>query len=328
MLGLGLQFKYVVLPEAVLLCSGLLLLAFLWWVPWRQVLGHGLLLIVTGLIPTGVVILYCWSAGILSAFLDANIAANAAYINVLPDTHQLLDGLHRGAAPLLPLVFGGAIGLALGWRIRRTEPWVAAALVWVVLWLVAAGLDVVLPLKFWPHYFNTLIPPLCLPAAFAVVSMAQQRVRSSAISAVSLALVLLVPAAYGDAAAMTKVRRRTLHDVPRLVADRIPTSARIGAVYVFNYEPIIYYLAEAPPPTRYVLLPADITTRELAAEVRRIMSLPPGYIVVTDSPVFPPPTEVQDFLEGELAKSYVLDGELIDSMTAEHVRLYRHGNTE
>jgi hypothetical protein len=287
------------------------------------VLGHGLLLIVAGLIPTGIVILYCWSAGILSAFLDANIAANAAYVSVLPDTDQMLDGLHRGAAPLLPLVLGGAIGLALGWRSRRTEPWVAAALAWVVVWLVAAGLDVVLPLKFWPHYFNALIPPLCLPAAFAVVTIAQQRGRSSAISATSLVLFLLVPAAYGGAADITKVRQRTLHDVPRLVADRIATSARIGTVYVFNYEPIIYYLVDAPPPTRYVLLPADITARELIAEVRRIMSLRPSHIVVTDSPVFFPPPEVQDIVEGELAKLYELDSEFIDSMTAEHVRLYR-----
>jgi hypothetical protein len=214
---LGLQFKSVVLPETVFLCSGLLLLAYLWLVPWRQVLGHGLLLIAAGLIPTGIVILYCWSAGILSAFLEANIAANAAYVSVLPDTDQLLDGLHRGAAPLLPLVLGGATGLALGWRSRRTEPWVAAALAWVVVWLVAAGLDVVLPLKFWPHYFNALIPPLCLPAAFAVVTIAQQRGRSSAISATSLVLFLLVPAAYGGAADITKSRsgklRFTLNDM-------------------------------------------------------------------------------------------------------------------
>src|SRR5260370_40110677 len=85
-LGLGLQVKYSVLPETVFLCSGLLLLAFLWLVPWRQVLGHGLLLIVAGLIPTGVVILYCWSAGVLSAFLGAHIAADAAFISVLPHT--------------------------------------------------------------------------------------------------------------------------------------------------------------------------------------------------------------------------------------------------
>ena len=324
MLGLGLQFKYVVLPETVLLCSGLLLLAFLWCVPWRQVLGHGLLLIVAGLIPTGIVILYCWSAGILSAFVDANLAGNASYISVLPDTHQLLDGLRRGAAPLLPLVFCGAVGLTLGWRIRRTEPWVTAALLWGVLWLIAAGLDVVLPLKFWPHYFNALIPPLCLQAAFAVIGVAQQRVRSSPIVAAILSLFLLVPAAYGDAVDMAKVLRRTLHDVPRLVADRIATSATIGTVYVFNYEPIIYYLANAPPPTRYLLLPADITARELAVEVRRIMSLQPSYIVVTDSPVFLPPSEIQDIVEVELAKAYLVDNELIDRMTAEHVRLYRH----
>jgi len=323
-LGLGLQFKYVVLPEAVLLCSGLLLLAFLWWVPWRQVLGHGLLLIVAGLIPTAVVILYCWSEGILAAFLDANIAANAAYISVLPDTHQLLDGLQRGAAPLLPLVFGAAIGLALGWRLRQTEPWIAGAMAWVGLWLVAAGLDVVLPLKFWPHYFNALIAPLCLSAAFGVCSMAQRRGRRSAISAASLALFLLVPAAYGDAADMIRVQRRTLHDLPRLVADRIATSARTDTIYVFNYEPIIYYLAHAPPPTRYVLLPTDITAGELAAEVRRIMSLQPSYVVVTDSPLFFLPPEVQDIVEGELAKIYVLDIEFIDRTTAEHVRLYRY----
>jgi hypothetical protein len=102
-------------------------------------------------------------------------------------------------------------------------------------------------------------------------------------------LFLLVPAAYLDAADMTKVRRRTLQDVPRLVADRISSSANIGTVYVFNYEPIIYYLADAPPPTRYVLLPADITACKLADEVRRIMRSRPSYIVVTDSPVFAPP---------------------------------------
>ena len=323
-LGLGLQFKYSMLPEAVLLCSGLLLLAFLWRVPWQQVVSHGLLLILTGLIPTVVVIFYCWRAGILAVFLDANFTANASYIRVLPDTHQLLDGLRRGAAPLLPMLFGGAIGLALGWQIRRTEPWDAATLGWVVLWLVSAGLDVILPLKFWPHYFNMLIPPLCLLAAFAVVAVWQQGGRSSAASAAGLALLLFVPAAYGDVTDMTKVRRRTLHDVPRLVAERIATSVGIGTVYVFNYEPVIYFLANVPPPTRYVLLPAEFGARELADEVQRNMNLRPYYIVVTDSPVVSLPPEAQDTVKDELAKSYVLDSEFIDSVTAEHVRLYRY----
>jgi len=31
----------------------------------------------------------------------------------------------------------------------------------------------------------------------------------------------------------------------------------------------------------------------------------------------------QDIVEGELAKSYALDSDFIDSITAEHVRLYR-----
>jgi hypothetical protein len=161
--------------------------------------------------------------------------------------------------------------------------------------------------------------------------MAQQRGRGSAVSAAGLVLFLLVPAAYGDVTDMTKVRQRTLHDVPRLVADRIAISARIGTVYVFNYEPIIYYLADAPPPTRYVLLPAEFGARELAAEVRRIMSLRPSYIVVTDAPLFFIPPEVQDIVQGELAKNYVLDSDFVSSLTAEHVRLYRyrvtHGGT-
>jgi hypothetical protein len=40
--------------------------------------------------------------------------------------------------------------------------------------------------------------------------------------------------------------------------------------------------------------------------------------------VFFPPPEVQGIVEGELAKIYELDSEFIDSMTAEHVRLYRY----
>jgi hypothetical protein len=40
--------------------------------------------------------------------------------------------------------------------------------------------------------------------------------------------------------------------------------------------------------------------------------------------VFLFPQEVQDIVEGELPKIYVLDSEFIDSVTAEHVRLYRY----
>src|SRR5260370_39937799 len=109
MLGLGLQFKYVVLPETVLLCSGLLLLVFLRWVSWRQVFGHGLLLIVAGLIPTGLVILYCWSAGILRAFVEGQISAEAAFICFLPDTPPLLDWPPRGGPLFAPAVFGGRL---------------------------------------------------------------------------------------------------------------------------------------------------------------------------------------------------------------------------
>src|SRR5712691_1980012 len=99
-----------------------------------------------------------------------------------------------------------------------------------------------------------------------------------------------------------------------------PGSARIMCS---TTNPLSIYLADVPPPTRYILLPVDITARELAAEVRRIMSLRPYHIVVTDSPVVSFPPEVHDIVEGELARSYALDSEFIDSITAEHVRLYR-----
>src|SRR5260370_40784775 len=86
MLGLGLQFKYVVLPETVLLCSGLLLLVFLRWVSCRQVFGHGLLLIVAGLISIGLVFPFFVVAGLYRTFCTCRFSPRPRVVTLLPRT--------------------------------------------------------------------------------------------------------------------------------------------------------------------------------------------------------------------------------------------------
>ena len=50
--------------------------------------------------------------------------------------------------------------------------------VWLLLWLIAASLDVAAPLKLWKHYFNALVPPLCLIAGLTVQVLTDRRGRA------------------------------------------------------------------------------------------------------------------------------------------------------
>ena len=79
--GCGLQFKYVVFPEAALLCCTVLFFT------WRD--GGGLArtmrlavaAMAGGLLPTAVATLYFWHAGALQPYLDANVRANVSYLD-------------------------------------------------------------------------------------------------------------------------------------------------------------------------------------------------------------------------------------------------------
>jgi hypothetical protein len=81
LLGIGLQFKYVVMPEAVLLCCAVLYKMLRDGERLVRTLSLAVLAMVGGLLPTALATLYFWHAGVLPAYLDANWRANVAYLD-------------------------------------------------------------------------------------------------------------------------------------------------------------------------------------------------------------------------------------------------------
>jgi hypothetical protein len=84
--------------------------------------------------------------------------------------------------------------------------------------------------------------------------------------------------------------------LPALVADHIRPRLKPGeTIYVVDYEPAVYLLAGAEPPTRYalpmhLLCPFPAAKVDPAAEIARIMSTTPRCLVVVAErprPLFP-----------------------------------------
>ena len=173
LLGIGLQFKYVVFPEAVMLCSTLLLYQLRDGAsPWRTLVLAGIA-IAAGLLPTVIATTYYWWEGALQAYLDATLRANVAYVDEPLEWSTVLLRLRYGLLPISGLLVWPVV-LAVLARSSSLGPRQRLICLWLTVWLAAACIDVVMPLKFWKHYFNALVPPLCLMAGLAACLLARE----------------------------------------------------------------------------------------------------------------------------------------------------------
>jgi 4-amino-4-deoxy-L-arabinose transferase-like glycosyltransferase len=287
LLGIGLQFKYVVLPEAVLLCCAVLYKMLRDDERLGRTLSLAVLALVGGLLPTALATFYFWHAGVLPEYLDANWRANVAYLDSPLTLATILARLRFGLLPLIGLLPWPIVLLALV-RDAKTRERYATLGVWLSLWLIAASLDVAAPLKLWKHYFNALVPPLCLIAGLTVQVLAEragprrQWLLGSVIVAVLAPAVGLMVKHIPNSWAIERT------NVPRAIADFINQNGSDGHdIYVFNYDPLVYAYAHAAPPTRFVL---GIELSEFsessgsrpAGEITRILAAAPHWIVVAE----------------------------------------------
>jgi hypothetical protein len=285
--GVGLQIKYVIFPEASLLCCTLLFFS------WREGAGLGRTMrlagtaMAGGLLPTALATLYFWQAGALQPYLDANLRANVAYLDAPLTFTMVLFHLRFGLLPLIGLL-PWPIVVVLRMRDDTLRGRFAALALWAVIWLLATALDVVLPLKFWKHYFNALIPPLCLFTGLFVLLAIERGHRAwgwkpgIAAGVILLPIVLLMIKHAGDSRSIGRI------NVPQAIAEQIGREGSDGHdVYVFNYDPLVYAYANAVPPTRFVL---SIELSEFdgssgagsAGEINRILAASPRWIVVAE----------------------------------------------
>ena len=289
--GIGLQIKYSIIVEALLPCLVFLALAGR-RAPSRAI-RHAVLLLAGGIAPTLLAAAYYWQAGALGTFLDANFAANLAYVGVDSNEAGLSTMVWAGVKPEVLLLIGAAALPVLAARRLRTRR-ERLLLGGLALWLLAAAIDLSLTLKFWRHCFLALQPPLCVAAGFLGVVMARRAPPRLAgwVFATTVA-VLGTLSLRGAVIDGLVISARLGNDVPRRVADEIRRGGTDGQdVFVFTGQPVIYHLAGVRPPSRYVL-PTELTVfaessgAGAAQELARILSSRPRWIITADSMLFP-----------------------------------------
>jgi hypothetical protein len=323
-LGVGLQIKYVILPEAVLLCLAYLYALVRERTALRSLFATAGLLILMGCLPTGMVTAYFWMHGALQPFLAANIGSNLAYVAITPPLMAALRDSASGLAPILGalLLIGYAMARRAGWRASR-----AAApfpMVCILVWIIAATLDVCLPLKFYRHYFFALYPPVCLGGALALTAVTLGQRKRAAIGAI----LLFASAAPAWLIGVARAAPGAEPDVARTIADMMRSrGARDLDVYVYKYQPVVYALSGVRPPTPFVL------TLELSefgnsagvdgvAEVRRVMAANPRFVVQRVEPSSSPIALAMDEVMARSLARYNLVSELTDHADGSVVRVY------
>jgi 4-amino-4-deoxy-L-arabinose transferase-like glycosyltransferase len=205
-----------------------------------------------------------------------------------------------------PLLLLSALGLWFGWRGREAAvPRHLAAV--LIVWIAAEALAVAAPWKFYPHYFLVLVPPLALLSGAALSVIAERtvlpRLRPAAPCALAgvIALIPLV-SVYED------FLPQLVHpDMPRQVAAVIRGDPAASA-WVVNSQPIIYFLAGIPAPTRFPFPPhlgaqSAMIGIDPVAEIKRILAMRPRFLVVDEASEMTPQTAAP--VRATLARDYV-----------------------
>ncbi len=251
-----------------------------------RVAGLAGIAVAGGLLPTIRRALYFWSAGALQPYLDATLRANVAYVAEPISFYMVLARLRYGLLPIAGLLIW-PFALAILARHRVAAPRTRVVCLWLTIWLVAAWVDVVLPLKFWKHYFNALVPPFCLMSGLAIALLA--RIQPSLMARVLAGGVLLTlaPAIWEMATHVGDSRTFGRTNVPSEIGGLITAGGSNGHdVYVFDYDPLVYAYSGAKPPSRFVL---GVELAEFGAsagtsaqsEIARILDNKPRWIVTT-----------------------------------------------
>jgi hypothetical protein len=271
------------------------------------------------LLPTFVVVSYFWANGLLGAYIHAMVNANLTY---LTNRVSFVDAWpHLPKTLLLPL----AISAPAAFLIWRTP---SRCGILALLWMLASLVDVLLPGKWWVHYFLLLAPAGAVLAGYLAgrygASMAVRSQDRKAppyfglVCVMSAVLLANVGAVWDDA--LIKARYfGTIDDAPRKVADYIAPRLSSGAtIFVFNYEPVVYLLTGARLPTRYVQpdswsLPLDgISGVKPLEELDRVFATRPEFVVVVAQDWNEMGEAAFDKLRQHLSSSYRKQFQLVD----------------
>jgi len=161
---------------------------------------------------------------------------------------RLFPTFLRDVLPLLAAILP-ALVLALVTRWSRR-------VVLLVAWLATVPLAIAAPGKFYPHYYQLWLPPLCIAAGWSLAALGQRTRRPTAVTAgggaaVALALAFQVAPAYAlSAADWSDTKYGDVFLRSRDIARE--AGAMIGpgeTLFQWGNEPEIYLYARRSPPT-------------------------------------------------------------------------------
>lgn len=306
--GIALWVKQVAALEASALWVTMVVVAWrAGWLRARRVPVLAALFALGAGLPTLGLAAGYWAAGHGATWWQANVAAPLQYAGVAVDAPGLRAGV-LGAAPWL----AGLLVAGAGCGFRDVAARRAARLLWP--WLAASVLAVAAPGKFFDHYFLILLPPLALLAAFGIAAtlrhavMPAYRARGFVVIA---ALVMAVPVAGMLVPRLASGIGLRGADPVREVARAAEAALRPGeALFVANWHTLTYVLADVPAPTRFAF-PLHLSGQaqhlagvDTAAELERVLALPPGVIVVDPGRWGLIRAEARAAIEAALARDY------------------------
>ena len=304
LLGFGLQLKYLyIFDVAAIVIIGLLTLASGWSAGLGKLITRtwllALLLIAGGLAAWLIEASYLFRTRDVAEYIFGHFTASAAYSSsgaLSLDALKIRLVLQITTSPLLWLSLAlTPIYLLVVKPVDRRE---RRHMAYMALWFGLALLDTIFTKRLWEHYFLVLLPPLCLLTALLVTGLLRPDAgmdrRRRVLALILLLGAPLVPVALPAAAASAGLVYRHYvrglpmpPDAPAEVAaylrEHVPASEPI---YIADYEPIVYFLADRKAPTRYAFPPrlidqqfAKVDRIDPLAELAAIMTRQPSYLV-------------------------------------------------
>ena len=313
--GAALLVKQVAAPEACAAFAAIMALA-VWRIgmPFRGFLARAAAFAAGCAAPMAATAAVYWLRGDLSVFLDANFVAPMLYVAKHTETagFVMLRMVLSSVVERVWLLLAAAAALGTLRRHRRFDLH-GALIVAALLWFVGATAGIVLPGKFFAHYFLMWLPPLCLAAAIGlreiVIRMGPRR---PGIALLAVVAVIASMPVLGDLAGLGRrgVGLR-LPDPPQVVANVVAGLVPPGeTAFVVNYEPVVYFLADLPLPTRIPLWQqlaggyGEAIGQESDAELARVLASKPYLLVISQPHWRDVRPNVQRAIEAALEEGY------------------------
>ena len=326
LIGLAAQIKYLVVFDFL----ALVFFAILQRCKVYSTLRNLLLLSLGSSIVFITVAFYFWQQGIFSEYISATLLANATYIQT---DNLTLSGI---IDPLITQI----LRYFLFWvcllfciteaRLYYQKTDYSFALFHLMIWLVCIIPAPFISQRLYDHYFLQLLPPLCLITAYVINHHLNLKAKQPKklffiiLGSISGLYFLLDSAIATLQYSYHRLIKQENYwgDRTALIAQEISKFKKSGeSIYVYNDQPILYYLLQTKPPTPFLFLSHfqdNLTQTSPLQEFNEIINQKPNYIIINRNPNDNDRYKVAE-IEQKLAQTLAQNYQLKTSISGVHI---------